>query len=390
MISNQDKTEDHVREEELRHCFKILDANGDNQIDIHELMKLKNPGEQNSTLKEMQHSKWSRNNQMFDYNAFINDFYALIDDYESYKNRSENQGEAVQDHEVVSCLKGSFYFNGDNVISHQYSMVLNKSSKVKIRLCVDGKHDVELFIFAIGQDAKDNEINYRFVSKTELLIGSSSSIVWDGILDKGVYVFIPSTTGCLFRKRKNQPSSDIHLTTMETEDEIQLSAEYSRVIEEIFHQLDLDESGTLSREEFNLYNWRTSNLELTDDDWNNLVKKLRINQDSEQMSLDQFLNLHKLEARSGESVELWMALWTMGYNHNLQRDESFNFKVEISSQFNPMLKVFGLRGGGMLLEKATISAIMEGAEKVYAGSQQQIVMYLKVSGHFFLNNAIKA
>ena len=45
------------------------------------------------------------------------------------------------------------------------------------------------------------------------------------------------------------------------------------------------------------------------------------------MSLDQFLELHKLEAKSGESVELWMALWTMGYNHSLQPDESFNFKV---------------------------------------------------------------
>jgi len=42
-----------------------------------------------------------------------------------------------------------------------------------------------------------------------------------------------------------------------------------------------------------------------------------------------------------------------------------------------MVKVFGLRSGGMLLEKATISWIMEGAEKLYAGSQQQIVLYLK-------------
>ena len=44
-----------------------------------------------------------------------------------------------------------------------------------------------------------------------------------------------------------------------------------------------------------------------------------------------------------------------------------------------MLKVFGLRGGGMLLEKATISWIMDGAEKLYAGSHQQIILYLKTS-----------
>ena len=58
------------------------------------------------------------------------------------------------------------------------------------------------------------------------------------------------------------------------------------------------------------------------------------------------------------------------------------FQLEISSLINPMVKVFGLRSGGMLLEKATISWIMEGAEKLYAGSQQQIVLYLKVSISF--------
>ena len=50
--------------------------------------------------------------------------------------------------------------------------------------------------------------------------------------------------------------------------------------------------------------------------------------------LDQFLELHKLEAKNGESVELWMALWTMGYNHNLKRDESFDFKVSISKNIS--------------------------------------------------------
>ena len=44
----------------------------------------------------------------------------------------------------------------------------------------------------------------------------------------------------------------------------------------------------------------------------------------------------------GESVELWMALWTMGYNHNLQRDESFNFKVSLRYYY--LLKVRAILG----------------------------------------------
>ena len=64
----------------------------------------------------------------------------------------------------------------------------------------------------------------------------------------------------------------MHLTYIDEESqETKLSAEYQFVIEEIFHQLDLDESGSLSRSEFNLYNWRTSNMELS---VSNLVLKI--------------------------------------------------------------------------------------------------------------------
>ena len=113
-----------------------------------------------------------------------------------------------------------------------------------------------------------------------------------------------------------------------------------------------------------------------DEDWANLSTKLNLQDD--EMNLAQFLELHRLEAKSGESVELWMALWTMGFNHNLVQDESFHFKVQITSQVNPMLKVFGLRSGGVLLEKATITSIMDGAEKLYTGSFQQLIMFMKV------------
>ena len=113
-----------------------------------------------------------------------------------------------------------------------------------------------------------------------------------------------------------------------------------------------------------------------DEDWLNLTKKLKLEDD--EMNLAQFLELHRLEAKNGESVELWMALWTMGFNHNLVQDESFNFKISVTSQLNPLLKVYGLRSGGVLLGKATITSIMEGAEKLYTGSCQQIILYIKL------------
>ena len=129
------------------------------------------------------------------------------------------------------------------------------------------RNDCEIFIFAIKQEK--SEINYKFIDKTELFVSSESETSefktkWEGTLEKGVYVLIPSTTGCLFRKRKNQPSSDIHLTSIASEnEEIILTEKYQNAIIEIFHQLDLDDNDTLSRAEFNLYNWRTSSMELT-------------------------------------------------------------------------------------------------------------------------------
>ena len=132
---------------------------------------------------------------------------------------------------------------------------------------MDTRADIELFIFLIKQEEK-NDMQYKFIAKTDLLIStskkeSSNKLVWSGLLDKGVYVLIPSTTGCIFTKRKIQPSSDIHLTEIDdlTGDTI-LTSKYCQTIEQIFYQLDLDEKGCLSRAEFNLYNWRTSGLEL--------------------------------------------------------------------------------------------------------------------------------
>lgn len=42
---------------------------------------------------------------------------------------------------------------------------------------------------------------------------------------------------------------------------------YRKVLEDIFDLSDLDGNGTMSREEFNWYNIRTSDEEVGDDEW---------------------------------------------------------------------------------------------------------------------------
>ena len=63
--------------------------------------------------------------------------------------------------------------------------------------------DCEIFIFNINQEK--SQINYTFIDKTELFISTSEvskpniemnrKQVWNGTLNKGIYVLIPSTTG---------------------------------------------------------------------------------------------------------------------------------------------------------------------------------------------------
>ena len=65
--------------------------NEKNKVDINELLKIK---PENDTLKKMQHSKWATSNNLFDYNSFINDFYALIEEFNSYKDRTEPDKES--------------------------------------------------------------------------------------------------------------------------------------------------------------------------------------------------------------------------------------------------------------------------------------------------------
>ena len=66
----------------------------------------------------MQHSKWATSNSLFDYNSFINDFYALIEEYNSYKERTE---EIIPESQQVKVL--TFYSkNSYRTVSHHLVM----------------------------------------------------------------------------------------------------------------------------------------------------------------------------------------------------------------------------------------------------------------------------
>ena len=76
----------------------------------------------------MQHSKWATSNSLFDYNSFINDFYALIEEYNSYKERTE---EIIPESQQVKVL--TFYLKSSyRTVLHHLVMFIKEHVSRKI------------------------------------------------------------------------------------------------------------------------------------------------------------------------------------------------------------------------------------------------------------------
>ena len=75
---------------------------------------------------------------------------------------------------------------------------------------------------------------------------------------------------------------------------VQLSDKFRETLTTIFSQVDLDDNGTLSKQEFNLFNWRTSGEEVQDDEWKVVEENFAMK--SGELTLEGFLQLHQMEA----------------------------------------------------------------------------------------------
>ena len=102
---------------------------------------------------------------------------------------------------------------------------------------------------------------------------------------------------------------------MERDPKIRLSKQFREVLQDIYDRVDLDNSGSLSRAEFNLFNWRTSGEEVADEEWQVGEQNFRGNlyeQDffqvveqnfplhNNELTLDGFLTLHQMEAEDNQ------------------------------------------------------------------------------------------
>lgn len=274
--------------------------------------------------------------------------------------------------------KGSFYFECDTLISHQYQVSLPVSGICRLAIQAEQQYknpapliDVHLYLF---------DENKRFICRTAEYCGSGEW-VWQGRLEAGRYLALAHTSGARLRRRRSSPRQEPPL--VERNPKIRLSKQFREVLQDIYDRVDLDNSGSLSRAEFNLFNWRTSGEEVADEEWNVVEQNFPLR--NNELTLDGFLTLHQMEAEDneGDPRELRVTVQAMGYNRALVQDESVSFVLTFSSsEPGAAVSVCGLKSGGLLLEKTvTRCAIEADRNPTRVKGANNVLVYREVTDH---------
>ena len=176
---------------------------------------------------------------------------------------------------------------------------------------------------------------------------------------------------------------------------IKLTKEFQSLLSDIYIKADLDGNGSLSRTEFNLFNWRTSGEEVSDEEWRVVEENFPLLEG--ELTLEGFLTLHQMEAEDnqGEDSELRVTVDAMGYSPSLVQDQSSCFSLLISSQDEASsLSVSALKCAGLLLDKTvTRCATQADSRPVRVKGTNNVLVYKEVTDHrvtFVIQNKSEA
>lgn len=195
-------------------------------------------------------------------------------------------------------------------------------------------------------------------------------------LEAGKYLLLPFTTGCRLRLRQQQPKEETRLLRKDRDNRMQLTKAFRQALSEIFNMMDLDGNGLLSREEFNLFNLKTSGEEVADDEWN--VVEENVQMEGDELTLEGFLELHQMEAddSDGDTEDLWITLATMGYSKSLELDEACPFKMDVYlDDCKGDLVTEGIRPTDALMQQALSHSVKVKGSSNYIEGDHSIVLH---------------
>lgn len=157
-------------------------------------------------------------------------------------------------------------------------------------------------------------------------------------LDAGTYALIPFTSGCHLEPQEDD-ADQLHVALTASKEGVRtLTPECMQILEEVFHRVDLDNNGYISRTEFDFFQEVTSGEVCDDEAWNiilcksclltitcpnNILTHIVANfdvTDEEEITLKGFLALHEMAAadEEGGEEELRQVVGGMGYDKQLR------------------------------------------------------------------------
>lgn len=282
--------------------------------------------------------------------------------------------------------KGMFYIDEETekLLCHQYNLKLTEDTSVwitiqpiKTRCQADSDQVIDTGLFIL-RDKPDEDGNVLITFTRHRDAKGKYGVKCS--LDAGNYRIIPFTTASRLKKRESDPSSAAKLLQLK-DGKYTITKAFRKVLEDIFDLSDLDGNGTMSREEFNWYNIRTSDEEVGDDEWEVVEERLEL-EDGE-ITKNGFLQLNEMEAEdsNGDEDDMWVTLESLGINKELVMDEACPFVIDVYTEDcdDAEFKVDAIEDMMDKLQRPLCQSVMEKGEATKVKGMKDLTMFTYMS-----------
>ncbi|XP_028403666.1 EF-hand calcium-binding domain-containing protein 7-like isoform X2 [Dendronephthya gigantea] len=243
--------------------------------------------------------------------------------------------------------------DGGKFSSHCYKLRIPSSTK--LWLTIHGNYQgghIDVTLFVVKADSGE------LVAFTQGIVDEKSCVLSD--ITAGEYNILVFTTGCRLSSRTSESKRTVELIKT-VNGEIELTKRCKDALTEIFHHCDLDGNGYLNRQEFDVFQMRTSGESCDDDAWEVMVENFDT-KNGREITLKGFLDLNLMEARDaeGDPNDLWITFNSMGYNKALEPDQVAFYATEIYSRdCDIKLQALKIDDYHEILNKAVVQSIVD-------------------------------